>query len=455
MSVYSSYQSTDLPWIKGIPRHWNMVRNGALLDWKQHKVGKAHKQFDVLSLTTKGVRVKDINDARGKVPTSYESYQEVLPKDMVFCLFDLDCSAVFSGKSNYHGMITSAYDVATPVESAINPSFLDYWFSSVFAGRHFKIYSKSVRYTINWDIFKAIKMPVPPREEQDQIVRYLDWQVSKINKLIAAKKKQILLLTAKKQTVVSDAITHGLNPKAAMKYSGIEWLGDIPAHWKIVKLRSILSAFLEKGHPKMQLLSVVREQGVIIRDIEDNKSNHNFIPDDLSGYKVVRKNQFIMNKMKAWQGSYGISQYDGIVSPAYFVFNVNFKNLEYFHYAIRSKVYVNFFAQASGGIRVGQWDLSIDKMKDIPFLLPPKEEQTEIVKHISMQLTTIEKAILVIQSQIDTLHELRTRLISDVVTGQIDVRGIKVPDFEMVEEANTDESHDENETTEEVEEQEE
>lgn len=154
-----------------------------------------------------------------------------------------------------------------------------------------------------------------------------------------------------------------------------------------------------------------------------------------------------------WQGSYGISQYDGIVSPAYFVFNVNFKNLEYFHYAIRSKVYVNFFAQASDGIRVGQWDLSMNKMKDIPFILPPEDEQAEIVKYIPAQIEMIEKAITTIQTQIDKLHELRTRLISDVVTGQIDVRNIEVPDFEMVEEL--DESADEDDVSEETEEQEE
>ena len=135
MNAYSSYKPTDLPWVNSVPQHWRMVRNGALLSWKQNKVGESFGRYDLLSLTTTGVRVKDINDARGKVPASYEGYQEVFPSDMVFCLFDLDCSAVFAGKSNYHGMITSAYDVAMPNESEANPSYLDYWFISVFSGR--------------------------------------------------------------------------------------------------------------------------------------------------------------------------------------------------------------------------------------------------------------------------------------------------------------------------------
>lgn len=99
-----------------------------------------------------------------------------------------------------------------------------------------------------------------------------------------------------------------------------------------------------KNSSELPTLSVVREQGVILRDVEDTESNHNFIPDDLRGYKVVRKGQFAMNKMKAWQGYYGVFGYTGIVSPAYFIFDVTFENSAYFHYAIRSKVNVNFFS---------------------------------------------------------------------------------------------------------------
>ena len=134
---------------------------------------------------------------------------------------------------------------------------------------------------------------------------------------IEVKKKELRRISELKKTVVNEAVTHGLNPNVPMKFSGVEWLGDIPAHWTTIKLRQILHPFSEKNHPELPLLSVVREQGEIIRDVEDKESNHNFIPDDLSGYKMVKKGQFAMNKMKAWQGSYGISDYTGIVSPAY------------------------------------------------------------------------------------------------------------------------------------------
>lgn len=180
---------------------------------------------------------------------------------------------------------------------------------------------------------------------------------------------------------------------------------------------------------------MVREKGVIVRDVDDKESNHNFIPDDLSGYKMVKKGQFAMNKMKAWQGSYGVSDYTGIVSPAYFIFDVDFENLEYFHYAIRSKVYVNFFAQASDGIRVGQWDLSMNKMKEIPFIVPPEEEQKEIVNYIPKALERYTNAINTLESQIEALHELKNKLISDAVTGKIDVRNAEIPEYEFTDES--------------------
>ena len=110
--------------------------------------------------------------------------------------------------------------------------------------------------------------------------------------------------------------------------------------------------------------------------------------------KTLKKGQFAMNKMKAWQGSYGVSDYTGIVSPAYFIFDIDFDNLKYFHYAIRSKVYVNFFAQASDGIRVGQWDLQMDKMKEIPFIVPPADEQIQIVEYIESALPKYDDATL-------------------------------------------------------------
>lgn len=300
---------------------------------------------------------------------------------------------------------------------------------------------------------KNILLPIPSRSEQDQIVRFLDWKVSMINRLINTKRKEIKAVDAMKRSMVSSAVTRGLNPGTPMKFSGVKWLGDIPEHWETIKLRQLLHPVSIKNHPELPLLSVVREQGVIVRDVTDKEANHNYIPDDLSGYKMVKKGQFAMNKMKAWQGSYGISDYTGIVSPAYFIFDVSFDNLEYFHYAIRSKVYVNFFAQASDGIRVGQWDLQMDKMKEIPFIVPPADEQVAIVEYIKQTLPRYDVAIEKLTAEVETLEEYKAKLIADVVTGKIDVRDIEIPDYEFVDE-DADSDSDSEEDVEETEEQE-
>lgn len=205
------------------------------------------------------------------------------------------------------------------------------------------------------------------------------------------------------------------------KPSGVSWFGDIPSHWKVVKLRQILHPVSEKNHPSLPLLSVVRERGVIVRDINDKESNHNYVPDDLSGYKLVKEGQFAMNKMKAWQGSYGVSQYTGIVSPAYFVFDLDLvEDKDFFHYAIRSKTYVDFFAHASDGVRVGQWDLSLNKMKEIPFAIPPTDEQLQIVKYLNWQIKEIRKVIGAKKKQIALLREQEHSIIQDSIFGGID-----------------------------------
>ena len=213
-----------------------------------------------------------------------------------------------------------------------------------------------------------------------------------------------------------------LNPYPAMKDSGVSWLGEVPVHWEVNKLRSVSTGATERNRPDLPLLSVVRERGVILRDVTGADENHNFIPDDLTNYKVVHKGQFAMNKMKAWQGSYGVSRHEGVVSPAYFVFDINGVAGAYFHVAIRSKAYVPFFAQASDGVRIGQWDLSQARMREIPFLVPSLPEQTAIVRFLDHADRRIRLYIRAKQKLIALLEEQKQAIIHQAVTGQIDVR---------------------------------
>ena len=169
-----------------------------------------------------------------------------------------------------------------------------------------------------------------------------------------------------------------------------------------------------------KLLSVTREEGVIVRNVESKEENHNYIPDDLSNYKFVQKGQFVINKMKSWQGSYGVSAYDGIVSPAYFVYDLKYSNKKYFNRAIRSKVFSPFFSKYSKGIRVDQWDLMPEALKIIPFLEPPVEEQDAIVRYLDAATSKIDKAIAMQQKMIDLLNERKQIIIQNAVTKGLD-----------------------------------
>lgn len=201
------------------------------------------------------------------------------------------------------------------------------------------------------------------------------------------------------------------------KDSGFDWVGDVPSHWEVERLGSTLTAVSEKNHPDLPLLSITREQGVIERDIEDQDSNHNFIPDDLSGYKLLREGQFGMNKMKAWQGSYGVSAHTGIVSPAYFIFDFTREvDPQFFNIAIRSKLYVSYFGSASDGVRIGQWDLNQSRMKQIPILLPPLPEQRAIAAFLDGKSAGIDEAVRIKEAQIKLLAERRQILIQQAVT---------------------------------------
>ena len=202
--------------------------------------------------------------------------------------------------------------------------------------------------------------------------------------------------------------------------SEITSLGKVPDHWKVAKLRSILKATTERNMPNLPLLSVVREKGVILRDLEDSDENHNVIPEDLSNYKVVRKGQFAMNKMKAWQGSYGVSRLEGIVSPAYFTYDLHGVTGDFFHNAIRSRAYIPFFTQASDGVRIGQWDLSPTRMREIPFLLPPPDEQATIVRYLDDADQHIRAYVSAKERLIALLEEERQAVIHQAVTRGLD-----------------------------------
>lgn len=407
MRRYDSYKDSGIAWVGEIPEHWELRRNKNCLEECKQEVGKS-KDYALLSLTKKGVILRDLESNKGKFPKDFESYKVVQPNNIIFCLFDIDETPRTVGLSSIYGMITGAYNIFT-IKNIV-PKYLYFLYESIDDKKGLKPLYTGLRKIIKTDRFLNAKLPFPPLDEQQNIVEFLDEKTAKIDTYIQEKEKEIHSLEELKQAEIAFAVTHGINPDVPMKDSGIAWIGEIPEHWEIRSLRNFLSYVSIKGHGDKQLLSVTRENGVIVRNVESKEENHNFVPDDLSGYKLVEEGQFVINKMKSWQGSYGVSYYTGIVSPAYYVCNLRFENKRFFNIAIRSKSYVPFFTQYSKGIRVDQWDLSPIALKNIPFIVPPLDEQQQIVEYTQQKTAQIDKYISDVKRQIDSLKEYRRDL---------------------------------------------
>jgi type I restriction enzyme, S subunit len=211
-----------------------------------------------------------------------------------------------------------------------------------------------------------------------------------------------------------------LKPYPEYKASGSSWLGVVPAKWEVRNLRTLISPRSERDRADLPLLSVAREKGVFVRSLTDSDENHNVIPDDLTNYKVARAGNLIINKMKAWQGSMGIAPCDGIVSPAYFVFDFRIGHRAFGQLLLRSKPYVAHFAQASDGVRVGQWDLSIPGMRQIPVLVPSAAEQAAIVRFLHWAHGRLDRAIRAKQRVMALLNEQKQAIIHRAVTRGFD-----------------------------------
>lgn len=201
-----------------------------------------------------------------------------------------------------------------------------------------------------------------------------------------------------------------------MKDSGIAWIGAIPNHWKVSKIKQIVCWKSVKGQPDLPVLSLYRDYGVVPKDSRDD--NHNVTSLDTSGYKVVERGDLVINKMKAWQGSLAVSEYNGIVSPAYHICKITSEKIckKYLHYLLRDASYLPEYMRLSTGLRVGQWDLSFDDFKNIPFLVPPLAEQDRIAAFLDAECAEIDAVLEKTRASIEEYKKLKQAVITQAVT---------------------------------------
>lgn len=409
-------KESGIEWIGQIPKTWEVIPNKYVMK-KIKDICIRYDNEDILSLTMNGVIIRDLDNPTGKMPTTFDGYQRLSKGNLLMCLFDIDVTPRCIGLINNNGLTSPAYSQFTLKNGNIAKYYYYYYLNLDFTKELLHL-SKNLRNSLTENLLGAVKVPRPPIHEQQAIANYLDKQVGKIDELIVEQKQAIEKWKEYKQSLITETVTKGLNPDAEMKDSEIEWIGQIPKGWKLCKIKHVLRFKSIKNKPDKEVLSLYRDHGVIPKNSRDD--NFNVTSENTASYKFVEVGDFVVNKMKAWQGSMALSHYEGIISPAYYVYQFIDNEVfgGYFHYLVRNQTYLPEYRRLSGGVRIGQWDLSRDDFKMIPIIIPPLHEQKEIANYLDEKCSKIDQTIEQKNVLIKELEEYKQSLIYECVTGK-------------------------------------
>lgn len=435
---YEKYKQTGTKWITSIPVSWDMQKIGALFVQRKEKV--SDKDFAPISVTKNGILPQLATAAKAD---DGDNRKKVCVGD--FVINSRSDRKGSCGVSDFEGSVSLINIVLQPRDQ-LSGRYAHYLLRNhLFSEEYYRNGRGIVAdlWTTRYSEMKTILLPVPPREEQDQIVRYLDWQMSKINRLIAAKRKQIALLHEQHKRRISEAVLHGNDDGCCQKDSGVEWIGMIPEHWSVIRCKYVFTERDERSIAgEEEHLSMSQKYGLV----PDSKlDERRMLSESYVGGKVCYKNDLVLNRLKAHLGVFALSPQKGVISPDYTVLIPNAERIlpTYGEAVLKNDLCRRELRIRVRGIIEGFWRLYTDDFNTIVIPLPPLKEQAQIMKHLSAlnnKFTALKQRL---EQEINILHELRTRLISDVVTGQIDVRGIKVPDDEYINNEITEEEFEE------------
>ena len=433
MKAYENYATYPCLWHSSFPSHWDVVPLYALA---KEKVVCGCVELPLLSvyLDVGVIPFSDKADKRTNATSKdLSKYQRVDVGD--FVLNNQQAWRGSVGISFYTGIVSPAY-IVLAMNKLLNSRYVNYLFRSRVMVDQYLINSKSVgsiQRNIYWPTLKRAIVPVPPREEQDQIVRFLDWKVSGINRLINIKRKEIKDLESIKQATVSSAVTRGLNPNAPMKFSGVKWLGNIPAHWALLRGKNLYVKMQRPVSETDEVVTCFRDGTVTLRK---NRRTTGFTESLKEiGYQGIRKGDLVIHVMDAFAGSIGVSDSDGTGTPVYSVCqSIRDCNNHYYALLLREMARTGYIQSLYRGIRERSSDFRFEVFAAQFYPVPPREEQDQIVRFLDSRMSDFNRIISLRKQQIEELEDLKTRLISDVVTGKIDVRDVKIPSFDMVEE---------------------
>lgn len=435
LKPYPAYKDSGVSWLREIPTHWNLSPGRATFREKKVKnTGMIESQ--VLSLSYGRIVVKPPEKLHGLVPESFETYQVVGPGDVIVRSTDLqnDWNSLRIGLVKDRGIITSAY-LCLNVNGTLLPEYAHLILHAYDLKKIYYGLGSGLRQNLDFSDFKYLPILVPPIGEQDAIGRFLDHMDGRINRYIRIKRKLIALLNEQKQAIIHHAVTRGLDPNVALKPSGIDWLGDIPAHWEGVALKRVLRQLIDCEHktaPGVEESSfrVVRTSAVKSGQLR------------LEGTYFTSKQAF-----HEWTRR-GMPEVDDVIftreAPAgeacVIPDGMNLclgqrtvlMKLDKAKYNAAFLVHMIYGGPPRDRIRHASQGSTVDhfNMEDIatmPVLAPPLNEQLQIVGWIATETCEIDLVVQQATNEIDLIREYRTRLIADVVTGKLDVRGVELP----------------------------
>jgi type I restriction enzyme S subunit len=407
LKPYPEYQGIAVPWLEKAPTNWSL---------------QALRYLAIVETGTK--------DTIDSVPSG--SYPFVVRSKTLLSIdsFTYDTEAILTAGDGDVGEVfhhlTGKFDVHQRVYVLRNfrnilPRFLYYYFSSQF--KRVVAYGGALTTvaSLRRPMFTSFPVLVPSRDEQLVICAFLDRETAEIDAFIADQEELSGLLAERRAATINRAVTAGVGTSVRSRPGGTSWLGEVPSTWEIRPLWSMFSRIKDVGHPEEPMLSVFREFGVVYKD---SYANLNKTAENRNIYQLVGPGWLVANRMKAWQGSVGISSLRGIVSGHYICFKPRHQeSSEYLNYLFRSQAYAAGYATLSRGVRIGQAEIDNDLYRLLPVLIPPRAEQEHIVAAIRRETAELDTAIADAREAIVLSKERRAALISAAVTGKMDVRG--------------------------------
>lgn len=411
-------KDSGIEWVGDIPSSWDIHPLYCFFGERKTK-NKALQEQNLLSLSYGNIIRKDIDTVGGLLPASFNTYNIVEAGDIIIRPTDLqnDKRSLRTGLVLEKGIITSAYIDLMPYPG-VNSAYYHYLLHAFDNMKVFYNMGNGVRQGLNYDEFSKLIVLEPSEDEQVRIVKYLDSKCAEINVLSADIKSEIETLEAYKRSVITEAITKGLNLETEMKDSGIEWVGNIPLNWQIEKGKYCLKYLQKPTKPDDDVITCFRDGEVTLRK---NRREEGFtISLQEIGYQGIDKGDLIVHGMDGFAGAIGISDSRGKASPVLNVLDTK-HNKRYIMYYLRHMAYNGVFLALATGIRVRTCDTNWGKLRELPYILPSKEEQECIVDFIDRRLFEVDSLIDEKRKQLEILDEYKKSLIYEYVTGKKEV----------------------------------